>query len=110
MIALSHLGDEKEENNAIELVSNTVGLDVVLDAHSHSVIESEILLDKNGNEVVYTSTGTKFANIGKLTITAEGEIITELIADYAAKDAEFAAYLDTVKTAAKEVKRNTKKK
>jgi 2',3'-cyclic-nucleotide 2'-phosphodiesterase (5'-nucleotidase family) len=51
---------------------------VVLDAHSHSVIESETLLDKNGNEVVYTSTGTKFANIGKLTISGNS-ITTELI-------------------------------
>lgn len=78
VIALSHIGDDKKEYNAIDIVSDTVGLDVVLDAHSHSVIESEILLDKSGNEVVYTSTGTKFANIGKLTISEES-ITTELI-------------------------------
>ena len=37
-----------------------------------------MLKDKDGNEVVYTSTGTKFANIGKLTISGE-RITTELI-------------------------------
>ena len=97
VIALSHLGDEKEENNAIELVSNTVGLDVVLDAHSHSVIESEILLDKNGNEVVYTSTGTKFANIGKLTISGDS-ITTELISleDYQKTDPVLDGYIDQI--------------
>ncbi|MBQ2003854.1 MAG: bifunctional metallophosphatase/5'-nucleotidase [Peptococcaceae bacterium] len=78
VIALSHLGDKELQYNAAEIVSDTVGLDAVLDAHSHSVIESEILIDKNGNEVVYTSTGTKFSNIGKLTIT-EDSITTELI-------------------------------
>ena len=78
VIALSHLGDAASQYNAAELVSDTVGLDVVLDAHSHSVIESETLMDQNGNAVVYTSTGTKFANIGKLTISGD-RITTELI-------------------------------
>lgn len=79
VIALSHLGDDSEVGyNAIDLVSETVGFDVVLDAHSHSVIASDILIDRGGNEVVYTSTGTKFANIGKLTISGES-ITTELI-------------------------------
>lgn len=78
VIALSHIGDNQNSYNAMDIVSNTVGLDVVLDAHSHSVIESGTLIDKNGNEVVYTSTGTKFANIGKLTISDDG-ITTELI-------------------------------
>lgn len=77
VIALSHLGD-KEEYSAADLVSQVSGLDVVLDAHSHSVIASDILKDKNGNDVVYTSTGTKFANIGKLTISENG-ITSELI-------------------------------
>ena len=79
VIALSHLGDENEEGyNAINLISDTVGFDAVLDAHSHSVIASKTLTDKGGNEVVYTSTGTKFANIGKLTISGD-KITTELI-------------------------------
>lgn len=78
VIALSHLGDAEAQYNAADVVSNTVGLDVVLDAHSHSVIESETLMDQSGNEVVYTSTGTKFANIGKLTISGDS-ITTELI-------------------------------
>ena len=77
VIALSHVGD-KETYNAADIVSQTVGLDAVLDAHSHSVIESDVLLDKDGNEVVYTSTGTKFENIGKLTISGD-RITAELI-------------------------------
>lgn len=79
VIALSHLGDDSEDGyTAIDLIRETVGFDVVLDAHSHSVIESDILTDKGGSEVVYTSTGTKFANIGKLTISGD-TITAELI-------------------------------
>ena len=78
VIALSHLGNDEGEYTALTLVSETVGIDVVLDAHSHSVIESQILTDKEGNEVVYTSTGTKFENIGKLVISGD-TITTELI-------------------------------
>ena len=78
VIALSHLGDVEAQYNAADIVLHTVGLDAVLDAHSHSVIESETLMDQNDNEVLYTSTGTKFANIGKLTISGDS-ITTELV-------------------------------
>ena len=80
IIALSHIGYEEDEQyeDARDLIENTDGFDVVLDAHSHSVIENMKLTDEGGNEVVLTSTGTKFENIGKLTITGD-EITTELI-------------------------------
>jgi len=80
VIALSHLGTENvyEQWSAQTLVENTTGLDVVLDGHSHSVVESMTIMDESGEEVIITSTGTKFENIGKLTISEEG-IQTELI-------------------------------
>ena len=80
VIALSHLGVESvyEQWSAQALVKNTSGLDVVLDGHSHSVVEEMIVVDKKGEEVVISSTGTQFANIGKLTISEVG-IETELI-------------------------------
>ncbi|MBE6844673.1 MAG: bifunctional metallophosphatase/5'-nucleotidase [Ruminococcus sp.] len=80
IVALSHLGTEDvfEQWSAQTLVKNTTGLDAVLDGHSHSVIENMTVDDKNGDKVVISSTGTKFANIGKMTI-ADGEISTELI-------------------------------
>ena len=81
IIALSHLGTEDVNENwsAQSLVKNTSGLDVVLDGHSHSVVENLIGQDKNGKSVSITSTGTKFANIGKLTISKDGKITTQLI-------------------------------
>lgn len=105
VIALSHLGDENEDGyNAIDLVRETAGFDAVLDAHSHSVIESKTLVDKEGNEVVYTSTGTKFANIGKLTISGD-KITTELISleNYNKKDPILDAAITQIRTEYAEV-------
>ena len=105
VIALSHLGDENEVGyNAIDLISETSGFDVVLDAHSHSVIESKTLIDKEGNKVVYTSTGTKFANIGKLTISGD-KITTELISleNYNKKDPVLDAAITQIKAEYAEV-------
>lgn len=81
VIALSHLGTESvaEKWSAQALIQNTSGLDVVLDGHSHSTISQMLLEDKDGQTVVLSSTGTKFAHIGKLTIGKEG-IGTELVA------------------------------
>ena len=83
IIAISHIGYAEDEiygdlEDVEDLIKNTDGLDVVLDAHSHSVIEGMEITDKEGNEVLLSSTGTKFENIGKLTIS-DGEITTELI-------------------------------
>ena len=81
IVGLSHLGTEDvyEKWSAQTLINNTEGFDVVLDGHSHSVVEKMTVKDKNGDKVIVASTGTKFANIGKLTISAEGKINTELI-------------------------------
>ena len=80
VIALSHIGYDESGNLAdiTDVIENTDGFDVVLDAHSHSVIEEKFIKDKSGDEVLLTSTGTKFEHIGKLTIT-NGVFDTELV-------------------------------
>ena len=96
VIALSHIGyDESGElNDVTDVIENTEGLDVVLDAHSHSVIEEKIVKDKSGDDVLLSSTGTGFENIGKLTI-ANGEFDTELVKTetYTKTDADVDAYI-----------------
>lgn len=96
VIGLSHIGyDESGElNDVTDVIENTDGLDVVLDAHSHSVIEEKIVKDKSGDDVLLTSTGTGFEHIGKLTIT-NGEFDTELIKTetYTKTDADVDAYI-----------------
>lgn len=99
VIAISHIGYAEDEvygdiEDVETLIQNTSGFDVVLDAHSHSVIEGMTLTDKGGNEVLLSSTGTKFEYIGKLTISVDG-LQTELIktAEYQATDAAVDAYI-----------------
>lgn len=96
VIALSHIGyDESGElNDVTDVIENTDGLDVVLDAHSHSVIEEKIVKDKSGDDVLLSSTGTGFENIGKLTI-ANGQFDTELVKTetYTKTDADVDAYI-----------------
>ena len=99
IVAITHLG--YMENGLMwpvdEFVANTCGLDVVLDAHSHSVIEGVAMTDKNGNDVIVTSTGTKFASIGKMTISGD-EIKTELIPteSYEKTDPEVDEYIKKI--------------
>ena len=80
VIALSHIGYDESGNLAdiTDVIENTDGFDVVLDAHSHSVIEEKVIKDKSGDDVLLTSTGTKFEYIGKLTIK-NGVFDTELV-------------------------------
>ena len=99
VIALSHVGysEAKDWADITEIIENTDGIDVVLDAHSHTVIEEIILKDKNGDNVLLSSTGTKFEYIGKLTITEKG-FDTELIevAAYEKTDSAVGTYIDEI--------------
>ncbi len=93
VIALSHLGIEADCSpwTSSDVITNTTGIDVVLDGHSHSVIEKELVKNKDGEKVILTSTGTKLANIGCLTITAAGKLDTALLNDDGAK-----SYIDDI--------------
>lgn len=81
VVAMAHLGIEAECSPwmSTDVILNTTGIDVVLDGHSHSTIEGELVKNKDGKDVVLTSTGTKLSSIGKLTITPEGKISTALV-------------------------------
>ena len=99
IVALSHIGyaEEGDWEDITDLIGNTEGLDVVLDGHSHSVIENMIVADEAGNDVVLSSTGTKFQHIGKLTISGDN-ITTELIAteNYDKTDNEVDEYIKKI--------------
>ncbi len=96
VIALSHIGysDADDLLDITDIIENTDGFDVVLDAHAHLVIEKMIVKDKRGDDVLLSSTGTKLEYIGKLTITDEG-LDTELIetASYENTDPGIDAYI-----------------
>ena len=81
VVVLSHLGEEQPALGITshQLVAATRGIDVVLDGHSHSVIERDEVADLDGKLVPVSQTGTQFANVGKLVIAKDGRISTTLI-------------------------------
>ena len=74
VVALSHLGDQGVESDwsSLSVAANTTGIDVILDAHSHSTIPGETITNMDGEDVLLTSTGTKLENIGVLTLSVDG--------------------------------------
>lgn len=92
VVVLSHLGDI----DLPELVAATTGIDVVLDGHSHSVIPHTLLRNREGKEVLWTSTGSRFSNIGRLVIPRGGTPVSELLPTSAMPPA-FNAVSDTLR-------------
>ena len=88
VIAMAHLGIEEDCSpwTSSEVIVNTTGIDAVLDGHSHSLIECEKVKNKDGQEVLLSSTETKLAYIGCLTIKDDGSMSTTLISDNGMKD------------------------
>jgi 2',3'-cyclic-nucleotide 2'-phosphodiesterase (5'-nucleotidase family) len=102
VIALSHIGYAEDSvygdlEDVEDLIRNTNGFDVVLDAHSHTVIEGKTVVDEGGNEVLLSSTGTKLEYIGKLTVS-DGKFTTELVktADYQPTDPAVDGYIKQI--------------
>lgn len=105
VIMVGHLGDNgiTEKWSSRSVIANTTGIDAAIDGHSHEVCVENVP-NENGEMVVLTQTGTKFANIGKLTITADGQIqashvsaVTDAEGD-PAKDAEMESFINEIKS------------
>lgn len=97
VILMAHLGIEMDCQpwTSSDVINNTTGIDAVLDGHSHSVIESELVKNKDGRDVVLTSTGAKLANIGCLTFE-EGKVVTRLINDNMTDGQSMSAFIDEI--------------
>ncbi len=80
VIVLSHLGIEETCSPwmSSELIANTTGIDVLLDGHSHSILEQEEVLNKEGKVVLQAACGTKLETIGYCKIATDGSISTGL--------------------------------
>lgn len=100
VIAIGHLGTDPASApwRSYDVIANTTGLDAFIDGHSHSTIAGERVQNQNGEEVLLTSTGTKLQNIGVMTITADGEISTELVSGYTAVDEEADAFVKGIQS------------
>lgn len=74
VIALAHLGTDESAQpyRSVDVIAHTSGIDALLDGHSHSVIGQELVKNKEGREVLLSSTGSRLANVGCLTIDTKG--------------------------------------
>ena len=99
VILLTHLGEGEAfaPFASVDLIENTTGVDVVLDGHAHSTISSAIKQNKEGRDVILSSTGTKLSAIGQLVITKDGMISSGLVSDYDVKNAEVDEFLTNIK-------------
>ena len=88
VIAMAHLGIEEDCSpwTSSEVIVNTSGIDAVLDGHSHSMLACEKVKNKDGQEVILSSTETKLAYIGCLTIKDDGSMTSTLISDNGMQD------------------------
>ena len=80
VVVLSHLGESNGESRftSNDLIASTYGIDAVLDAHSHNVVDT-VLLNSHREPVLLANTGCHFANVGKLYIAPDGHMDITLI-------------------------------
>ncbi len=101
VVALAHLGTDgiTSQWTSTNVIANTTGIDVMLDAHSHSTYAQSTAKNMDGKDVIVSSTGTKFANIGELVITKKGKLSTQLVSlkDYTKTDSAVKEFIATVK-------------
>ena len=103
VIVMSHLGTDGSSvpYTSSDLIVNTTGIDAVLDGHSHSVWEMELVQNAAGEDVILSSTGTKLNNVGSLVIEAGEDqtpvLTTALHSESLFQDEETEAFIATVK-------------
>ena len=78
VIGVGHMGDTGVEAgwSSKDVIANTTGMCAFLDGHAHTILPGELVQDKNGNDVLLASTGTKLEHIGvmKMNVADDGKI------------------------------------
>ena len=98
VIAVGHLGIDEASSpwRSIDVIANTSGIDAFIDGHSHSTVASESVPDKNGSSVILVQTGTKLANVGCMTISADGTIKASLISGYSTQNSDTEVFVNNI--------------
>ena len=93
VIGLGHLGVDPSSApwTSEDVIAHTTGFNAFIDGHSHTVMEGKTVTDAAGRPVVLTQTGSYFANVGCMTVAADGTITTQLVNAYEGADPAVAA-------------------
>ena len=100
VIAVAHLGEHRgitEKWSAINVARNTKGINVFIDGHSHEVTPSLHVRNAESRDVIITQSGTKLNNVGKVIITKEGKITSELLNGFDGRNEITAAIINDIK-------------
>ncbi|MBE6796676.1 MAG: bifunctional metallophosphatase/5'-nucleotidase [Ruminococcaceae bacterium] len=102
VVAAGHTGilETTDGWKSTDIIANTNGIDYYIDAHSHETTESAVYKNKNNEDVVLSSTGTKFENFGVLTISGNNADFALVNTD----EVDVEAMSDSAKTAFSTVK------
>ena len=92
VIGLGHLGVDPSSSpwTSEDVIAHTTGFDAFIDGHSHTVMENKQVADASGKLVTLTQTGSYFANVGEMSIAADGTISTKLVSTYDGVDSDVA--------------------
>ena len=72
VIAIAHLGNEATSSpyTYADVLGNTTGIDAMVDGHSHDT-DQLVMKNKDGEDVIRATCGTKLEGIGYVTISAK---------------------------------------
>ena len=99
VIAVGHLGVDPSSApwRSTDVIANTHGIDVVIDGHSHTMVDGQEVLNENGETVLLNQTGTKLSAIGQVVIDPDtGEITAGLVTEYEGRDPDTKAFVDSI--------------
>ena len=99
VIVVGHLGNKDVTNvwTSTYIAAKTRGIDAFIDGHSHEVTPSLLIKNIDGKDTPITQSGTKLANIGKVTIQTDGTLKTELVASVQGRDEKITALIQDIK-------------
>ena len=100
VIAVGHLGEYKgitERWTAMNVAEKTKGIDAFIDGHSHEVTPEMHVTNAESKDVIITQSGTKLNYVGKLTITADGKLKSELLNNFDGRDKAVKKVVDDIK-------------
>ena len=75
VIVMGHMGNDESCSpwTYADVISNTNGIDVFLDGHSHDT-DQVVMKNKDGKDVIRSACGTKLESVGWCRIAVDGEI------------------------------------
>ena len=100
VILVGHLGEYEDVTEVWStpyIAPRTRGIDVFIDGHSHEVTPAMHVKNADSKDVIITQTGTKLTHVGKLTISTEGRIKTELLTGFDGRDEAITEIVSSIK-------------